>query len=46
MTVVCDVFQRYVKMTVMKDTGGEAKEKKKSILAHVQGFISVLRLNA
>lgn len=47
MTVVRDMFQRYVKMTVMKETGGEGKEKKKSLLARIQGerFISVIRLN-
>lgn len=30
MTVVRDMFQRYVKMTVMKESGGEGKGKKKS----------------
>lgn len=47
MTLVRDMFQRYVKMMVMKETGGDRKEKKKCVLAHVQGerFISVIRLN-
>lgn len=29
MTLVRDMFQRYVKMMVMKETGGDRKEKKK-----------------
>lgn len=47
MTVVRDMFQRYGKMTVMKETRGEGKMKKKSLLAQVQGerFISIIRLN-